>query len=245
MKPYDQWHYPVSVHGDFYLLDLPSLEERAYFYLCAFCKKGYPISILIMAKTMRVCHKALRAAIERLISRQMVKRTQNKGRAYTYTITTRHITGWGQLPQGMGAVTPDPLGAVTPDPWGQLPPLTKNLDSEFLSLFHAHLSKWTFNRKPIGNFAFTRGMQTKALECMRWMHKSIDGMSSPEAFHRYLDACGEYLSLPRDVLSTNHVDQRALSPGKWLNDWPEQIRLAGIYSDEKAHKVTRIEEGLP
>jgi hypothetical protein len=136
------------------------------------------------------------------------------------------------------------MGSNAPTTWGQTPLLTGNLDDILLSLFHAHIAKWMFNRKAIGRaFVFTRGMQTKAIECMRWIHKNLPGFSSPEAFNTFLAGCGEYLSLDRDVLSPGK-DQRAPSPGKWLADWPEQIRLAGIYMDEKAQKITRMEQPI-
>lgn len=239
------WHWCAIIHADFWALDLSGLEQRAYLYLCSFCMKGYVISHVIMAKVLHVDRKALGKALLSLESRSMIATKRHKNNSITYKITTMRGKTWGQIPPSMGSNTPNPLVANTPNPWAQLPPITTNLDSEFLSLFHAHFPKWTFNRKPIGKyFVFTRNMQTKALELMRWLHKNRDGFSSPQGFHDFLTKCGEYLAHDRDVLSPAR-DQRALSPAKWLNDWAAQVTLVGVYIEEQEKNIVRMPISAP
>lgn len=235
------WHKCILCHDSLWELDLDKIEIISYLYLSTFCHSPFPISIIKMAATTGIKTHRIKLAIDRLVARHMVTRIKRFGAANAYKITTIRIKGWGQteLPLVPNGTTPlAPNGTTTQ---GQTELLTTSLDDTFLSLFHTHIAKWTFNRKPIGRaFVFTRGMQTKSVECMRWMHRNLEGFSTPEAFNAFLTGCGEYLSLDRDVLSPGR-DQRALSPGKWLSDWPEQIRLAGIYLDEKARKITRME----
>lgn len=193
-----------------------------------------------MAGILGVKTHRLKRAIDRLIERQMLTKTERRGYPSVFQITTMRIKGWGQTALGVAPNGPTPPVPNGPTPQCQTALLTTSLDDTLLSIFHVHFAKWTFNRKPIGkHFVFTRPMQSNALECMRWLHKNA-GFSTPQLFDQFLSECGEYLSLDRDVLSP-HKDQRALSPGKWLSDWPEQIRLAGIYRDEKAQKITRIQ----
>lgn len=235
------WHYAMSVHEDVWDLDLSHSEFIAYAYLTTYCKRGYAISLTIMARRIRMDSKRLRLALNVLIDRRMIAQSQFvKGHPRTFMVITRRSKGWGQTPPSLGSNAPTPLGSNAPTPWGQTPLLTSNLDSTFLSLFHTHFEKWTFNRKPIGShFVFTRRMQTQALECMRWLHKNMAGFSTPDSFNSFLSSCQEYLALPRDVLCST-TDQRALSPAKWLNNWDEQIRLAGIYRDEQRKNVVRM-----
>lgn len=240
------WHYAMSVHSDLLDLDLSHSEIIAYVYLSCYCKHGFAISLTIMAKRIHMDTKRLRLAINVLIARNMITQSAFvKGHPRTFMVITRRSKGWGQTPLPLGSNAPTPLGSNAPTPWGQTPLLTGNLDSIFLSLFHTSFQKWTFNRKSIGRyFVFTRAMQSRAIECMRWLHKNIAGLSTPDAFTSFLDSCGEYLSLDRDVLSPTK-DQRALSPAKWLNDWSEQIRLAGIYRDEQQQNVVRMPPAAP
>lgn len=240
------WHKCMLVHKDFWELGLDKIDVVTYTYLSSFCHKPFPISITLMAARVGIKVHRIKLSIDRLIARNMVTRTARKGTSCVYKITTMRINRWGQmaLPLAPNGTTPlAPNGTTTSC---QTALLTTSLDDTMLSLFDSHFRKWTFNRKPIGRyFVFTRAMQTKAIECMRWLHKNMENMGTEQDFIRFLTAAGEYLSFERDVLSPSR-DQRALSPGKWLDKWDEQIRLIGTYLDERERKVTRMpmEDGL-
>lgn len=233
------WHKCILCHEDLWALDLSQQEIIAYTYLSSFCHKGYPISLRIMARAVHMDNKRLKRAIDSLIARNMVEKSKPRvGYPCVYKISAMSRKGWGQTPLPIGSNAPTPLGSNTPRGEGQTPLLTTYLDSDFLALFQPHFMSWTFNRKPMGRFfVFTRKMQSKCLEMMRHMFRS--GMSNEAKFHEFLNTCGEYMALDRDPLSPN-LDMRALSPSKWLDDWPEQVRRVGIYIDEKARKITRM-----
>lgn len=237
----------MSVHADLWELEpaLSHSEVIAYTYLNTYCHKGFPISLTIMARRIHMDTKRLRRAIDTLIERNMISQGDyEKGRPRRFMVITRRSKSWGQTPLPLGSDDPAYLGSNAPTSEGQTPLLTGNLDHIFLSLFQAQFSAWQFNKKKIGKFfVFTRAMQTRALECMRYLHKNCVGFSSPDAFNAFLTKCGEYLAHDRDVLSPAK-DQRALSPGKWLQDWPEQIRLAGIYIEEQERNVVRMPSTL-
>lgn len=245
------WHRAALIHDSLWLVPLSKIERIAYFYLSTYCQKPWRISIVIMGKSLGIKTHRLKLAVDTLIERRMLTKIFVKsGTAFAYQVTLRTAQGWGQtaLPIAPNGTTPlAPNGTTTS---GQTALLTTALtvkgftsaDSALLSLFTDHFSKWTFNRRPMGrNFHFTRPMIAKALECMRH-YRGQPGYSTTVAFTSFLDSCRDYLALPRDVLSESR-DQRALSPSKWLNDWQEQTRLAGIYHDEKAQKVTRMPHG--
>lgn len=241
------WHYCMSVHSDLWKLEPPLTQGQvvAYAYINSFCHKPFAISMTIMAKKLSMDSKRLKRHVDSLEDRNLIKRGPfTKGHPRTFMVIPRRSKTWGQTPPPIGSNAPTHLGSNAPTGWGQTPRLTDALMDTFLSLFHTHFAKWTFNRMPIGrHFIFTRGMQTKAIECMRSLHNKM-GWSSKEQFDTFLNGCGEYLSHDRDVLSPSR-DQRALSPGKWLNDWPEQTRLAGIYLDDKDRKITRMDIEQP
>lgn len=244
------WHRCILCHDSFWLLKLGKIETLAYVYLSTYCHKPWPISLTIMAKIIGVNVHRLKLAIDKLIARHMIEKLPSaKGAANRFLVIRRTHQSWGHLalplvPNGTTPLVPN--GTTTPSQTALLPTSLKKLrgsDSALLAIFQQSFSKWRFNRQPIGrHFHFTRRMQTQALECMRFLHHS--GISTTEGFESFLNSCRDYLTHPRDVLSPEK-DQRALSPAKWLNDWPEQVRRAGIYHDEKQHKVTRIEESHP
>lgn len=233
----------MSVHADLWKLDPPLTHPQllAYTYVNSFCHKAYAISLLLMAKKLHMDTKRLKRAIDELIERNMIERGPYvKGKARTIMVISRRSKTWGQTPLPLGSNAPTYLGSNAPDTQGQTPLLTGNLDQTFISLFQAHFTKWTFNKRPIGRYlVFTHAMQNKALECMRWLHKNKEGFSTADGFNNFLTKCGEYLAHDRDVLSPTK-DQRALSPAKWLNDWAAQVTLVGVYIEEQERNVVRM-----
>lgn len=242
---------PALIFDAFWLVPLTQHERLCYLYLSSFCaNRPWEISLTVVARVLRMDVKRVKRSIDALIARKMIHKTPRAGYAALYRITHMTAPGWGQTHLPLGANAPTPLGANAPTPPVQTHPLTTDLntdakashraqtgDEALLSMFRKHFTRWQFNRKPIGrHFVFTRPMVSKAIECMRHLNQTI---STAERFDEFLSGVGEYLALPRDVLSTGR-DQRALSPVAWLREWPEQIRLAGIYLDERERKVTRI-----
>lgn len=241
----------VQVDVGFYTLGLPSAAERVYFYLSSRCATRFHVSEVDISRTLRMDIRVARAAINLLVDINLVLRWQfprPKCTEYLVTLTTHKNWGiGGNRTYSIGGNRTPLRGASVPINRGHpsLPPKTKDNnnrlgkgnDTELFAIFQRHFVRWPFNRKPIGKqFHFTRPMMGQAIECMRHLNSSH---ATVEQFDTFLSSCGEYLSLPRDVLGSGK-DQRAVSPVAWLNHWHEQVRLAGIYDDEKREKVTRI-----
>ena len=245
-SPEHTWHRAALIHDSFWLIPMSKIERLAYFYFSTYCQRPWPVSLVLMCRNLACDNKRLKRAVDSLIARKMVARTRTKtGKACLYNVTLMTLQGWGQTPLPLGSNAPTYLGSNDPSTKGQMTPLTTALskkamrlgDSELLSVFVPHLRTWTFNRRPIGRkFLFTRAMNAQALELLRHLAPTHSTTAELTAF---LDGCRDYLALPRDVL-TEGRDQRALSPVRWLMEWPEQIRLAGIFVDERAQKITRI-----
>tara|TARA_R110000868_G_C10824747_1_gene758889 strand:+ start:353 stop:1105 length:753 start_codon:yes stop_codon:yes gene_type:complete len=246
------WRRPVSIDAEFYKLGLPDAAERVYCYLCARCGTRWHVAEEEIVSTLRIEVKRVRAAIEMLVDAHMVKRwkfPRPKCTEYVVTPSTEKLWGiGGRRSYSIGSRRSLSWGAGAPVAGEQAlpPPITINPfpdpdpDTSLIAVFKKHFTKWTFNRKAIGSkFHFNRKMESQAMECMRWLNGQ-PGMCTTEAFDSFLSDAGEYLSLPRDVVNAPK-DFRALAPGRWLSDWAEQVRLAGIYHDEKRKNVVRIE----
>lgn len=239
------------IDGDFYLIGLPAAAERVYFYLSSRCQTRFHVPEDEIAKVLKIELKRVRASLNMLVDLNMLKRwkfQRPKCTEYLITLTTEKQWGKGcRRTYSIGCRRTLSWGAGAPNEGVQahLPTTTtsiKDSDSALFALFRAHFAKWQFNGRSLGRtFHFTGKMMFKAIECMRYLN-GLPGFSTDEAFNSFLDSCRDYLTCSKDPLSS-HRDMRALSPAKWLNDWPEQIRLAGQYHDEILQKVTHFPTG--
>ena len=247
----------ACIDSGIYQMGITPPVLAVYFYLSARCASRFHVSEAEIVRAVRLNVHRVRECIAALVEIRLVHRwTFPRPKCTEYLVTLSTEKGWGiglGRAHSIGLRRAPLTGSGKPHNGAQVspPPITNDSsgkitgDSQLLSLFKAHFGKWTFNRKPIGtHFHFTRPMLSKAVECMRSLN-GRPGFSTQTAFDEFLTGCGEYLSLPRDVLNPGGRDQRALSPVQWLNQWDEQTRLAGIFLDEKREKITRMAPNAP
>jgi hypothetical protein len=237
----------ATIDAEFYTLGLPAATERVYFYLSARCNTRFHVSESEIVSTLRIDVKRVRAAIRMLVDMNLIKRwTFPRPKCSEYLVTLTSEKGWGigcKRSYSIGCKRSPLRGANAPIDGVQMHPSPETNDSLsgdtlLISCFTAHFFRWQFNRKPIGrHFVFTAPMRLKATELMRWL-TGQPGMAGKDNVDGLLKSCGEYLKLDRDVV--NHPkDLRALSPVRWLNDWPEQLRLGTIYHDDRTSNIVR------